>query len=92
MGARAHELANTGEVIKAQRIQARVTYIAGLHFGPTDSEMLTVRGNAAAISALARDWESVVTDAEFVVFHMTKQAAQTVRKGSKCGICLWLDL
>jgi len=83
MGARAHELANTGEVIKAQRIQARVTYIAGLHFGPTDSEMLTVRGNAAAISALARDWESVVTDAEFVVFHMTKQGGADSPKGQQ---------
>ena len=73
MGARAQELAKTGQVTKAQRIQARVTYIAGIHFGPTDSEMLTVRGNAAGISALIGDWESVVTDAEFVVFHMTKQ-------------------
>jgi hypothetical protein len=35
--------------------------------------MLTVRGNAAGINALIGDWESVVTDAEFVLFHMTKQ-------------------
>jgi len=74
MSQRAHTLLNTGEVMKANRLQAKTLYIANLHFGPTSEEVLTIRGNSAGMCAAISAWESVLSHAQFVADELTKQS------------------